>query len=323
MSQPRDRMLDVIRGAAILWVLLFHLRVATGSDALDGVIRPLIDVGWVGVDLFFVLSGLLVGGMVFDQLDAPGGFSRRRFFARRMLRLWPVLYLYLAALLVAGGRDAWPMVLPVALHVQNYATGVPSHLWSLAVEEHFYLAAALGIPWVWRRGGARGLAIVLLVPLAGCLVLRLGALAAGAAPVAVQWQTPYRMDALAAGMLIAWSERHAPAVLAWLQARRRGCLAVAALGFASLAAVRDPHVRFGIGLTVAWMSSALVVVALRRLPVPRRAVPLRSLAWLGGISYAAYVWHVGLGRLADATTPAGAPLAVMAWRYGIVVPDRR
>ena len=83
MARPRDRMLDVIRGAAILLVLVFHLRVATGVEAIDLLIRPVIDVGWVGVDLFFVLSGLLIGGIVLDQIDSPGGFSRTRFFGRR------------------------------------------------------------------------------------------------------------------------------------------------------------------------------------------------------------------------------------------------
>lgn len=319
MYPRRDSMLDVIRGIAILWVLLFHLRVATGSATLDRLLRPLIDVGWVGVDLFFVLSGFLVGGLVFDQLASPAGFSRRRFFARRVLRLWPVLYLYLAILLLAGGTPAWTMVLPVVLHVQNFATGVPNHLWSLAVEEHFYLAVALLTPWLWRRGGPGGLAIALFVPLGGCLLLRLGALAAGAAPVAVQWQTPYRIDALAAGMLVAWGERNGSRVLIWLQARRAGCLAIAAAAFAGLAAVDDPRIRYGFGLTVAWMAAALVIVGLRRMPLPRRAAPLRLLAWLGGISYSVYVWHVSLGRLADATAPFAAAPAVTAWRYAVVL----
>ena len=57
MGQGRDRTLDVVRGIAILLVLAFHLRIVTGIAALDAALLPLINLGWVGVDLFFVLSG--------------------------------------------------------------------------------------------------------------------------------------------------------------------------------------------------------------------------------------------------------------------------
>jgi len=321
MARPRDRMLDVIRGAAILLVLVFHLRVATGVLAIDLLIRPVIDVGWVGVDLFFVLSGLLIGGIVLDQIDSPGGFSRTRFFGRRALRLWPVLYLYLGTMLVIGGAEAWGMVLPVTLHVQNYAVDIPSHLWSLAVEEHFYLLLAFGLPWVWRRGGPQLLGAALIVPIVGCLLLRLAALDRGVLPVEVQWQTPYRIDALAAGVLLALTERYRPTVFLALQAKRGLCLAGAAIGFAWLATHTDLRLRYGLGLTVAWIAAALVIVALRGHRISHGAAPARLLMWLGAISYPAYVWHVSLGRLADAIAEPliDVPLALTAWRYTMVL----
>jgi len=319
--QPRQFTLDILRGVAILAVLAFHLRVATGSAAVDRWLRPFVDLGWVGVDLFFVLSGFLVGRLILVEAAAPGGFVRARFFARRILRLWPVLYLYLAALVVIGGAGGWRMAVPVMLHVQNYARDVPSHLWSLAVEEHFYLAAAFALPMLARR--RLGVPIALAVLLIGCLVLRIGAQAAGVAPVDLQWQTQYRADALAAGVMLAWLDLHRPAVIAWCLARRGTMLAIAAAGFGWLATVADPEVRFGAGLTIAWMASAALLLAAHRAQVPVRLhAPARALAWLGGIAYPLYVWHVSLGRIADGLAPLcgiGDGLPLLAWRYGLAI----
>ncbi|MCU6452751.1 acyltransferase [Sphingomonas sp. A2-49] len=313
-------MLDTIRGGAILAVLVFHLRIATGVPALDRALRPIVDVGWVGVDLFFVLSGLLVGTMILAEADSPAGFSRSRFFARRALRLWPVLYLYLAAMMIAGGGAAWAMVSPVLLHVQNYATHGPSHLWSLAVEEHFYLVAALGLPWLLRRGAGR-VAIVLVAVLIGCLVLRIAALAGGAPPTAVQWQTPYRIDAIAAGVLLAWGERYRPGHVARVLRHRRWCIAGAAAGFALLAYVDDVQWRYGAGLTIAWGASALLILGLRHRPrTSPFAGPVAALGWLGGISYSLYIWHASLAQVADALATAMGiddPPVATAWRYAV------
>lgn len=323
MSRRHDPVLDAIRGVAILLVLLFHLRVATGSATLDQLLLPLVDCGWVGVDLFFVLSGFLVGGIIIAEAESPKGFRRTRFLIRRAWRLWPVLYLYLATMLLVGGASAWPKVMPVLLHIQNFDPASPSHLWSLAVEEHFYLAAAFGLPWLLGKGGPKALAAVLIGILAGCLLLRVGALAWGVAPNDVQWQTPYRIDALAAGVLLAWVERYRPSVLVVVQGRRLMYSLAAMVGFALLASTTSLAVRYGPGLSLAWLSGAVLIAALRGTAVPRPLAPaVATLATLGTISYAVYVWHVSLMRVADVTGPLfgldSAPLA-SAWRYGVAI----
>lgn len=322
MGQRRQQTLDVVRGIAILFVLVFHLRIVTGVAALDRAIDPLIDTGWVGVDLFFVLSGFLVGRIILADAASRDGFDRRRFFARRALRLWPVLYVYLAVLLWSAGSGGWRMVVPVMLHLQNYADHVPSHLWSLAVEEHFYLVAALALPVLLRRHGERGVAAAMIAILAGCLVLRVGAAVLGEAPRHLQWQTQYRADSLAAGVLIAWVELYRPALLAHCTARRGACLAAAFAGLAVLATIADPRWRFGVGLTIAWAASAaLVLAALRAQVTPRLAAPAALLARLGGIAYPLYIWHASVARVADALTASAgipAPLACVS-RYAAAV----
>ena len=171
--------LDVVRGIAILLVVLFHLQVTTGVAAIDRAAVPVLSAGWAGVDLFFVLSGFLVGRMILMAAASPAGLDRARFLRRRVLRLWPVLFLYLAMLVATCGTAGVTMVWPVLLHVQNYANGIPSHLWSLGVEEQFYLIAAAGLPPILRRYGAGRLGALLVAVLAGSTMLRLGAWQAG------------------------------------------------------------------------------------------------------------------------------------------------
>ena len=323
MGQGRDRTLDVVRGIAILLVLAFHLRIVTGIAALDAALLPLINLGWVGVDLFFVLSGFLVGRMILVDAGRPAGLDRPRFFARRILRLWPTLYLYLAMLVATGGADGWRLVWPVMLHVQNYATDVPSHLWSLAVEEHFYLIAAIVLPALLHRTGHRGVGMALVAILAGCLALRLGALWFGEIPRHLQWQSQYRADSIAAGVLIAWAELYRPALIDRAARHRAACLIGALAGFAVLAGVADERFRYSIGLTIAWAASAAFVLAIYRVRIPAALSPVAGvLAWTGGIAYPLYIFHVSFGRVADAIALAldiRSPIAAIVWRYGIVV----
>lgn len=150
-SSRRITSLDVLRGIAISMVLLTHLPFARPSDWFGyGVLRRLILSGRIGVDLFFVLSGFLVAGLLFREYERRGTIDVRRFVLRRGLKIWPAYYVGFGALLVLevlkpcleGGspkfwlvRKTWPSW----VFVQNYAHNQWSWSWSLAIEEHFYL----------------------------------------------------------------------------------------------------------------------------------------------------------------------------------------
>src|SRR4051794_7498562 len=88
--------LDVVRGVAILLTLGWHFGGPSGTAVLDVLQWPGRMFGWAGVDLFFVLSGFLMGRIVLGEHAGTGGFDGRRFTVRRVLKLWPVLYLFLA-----------------------------------------------------------------------------------------------------------------------------------------------------------------------------------------------------------------------------------
>ena len=213
--------LDGVRAIAILMVIVYHalngLPAATGSQ---NVFLNVVQQGWVGVDLFFVLSGFLITGILMDVRDPV--HALRRFYARRMLRIVPV---YVAFLLFSmwiapiigtmhpeevaqlKGSQLWywsySFNLMVALHTWQ-ATSFPlAHLWSLSVEEQFYLlwplAALLMTPLTLRRTAL------------GCIVaaelFRLAFILGGAGGQVNFVMLPCRMDSLAAGAFLACAYR--------------------------------------------------------------------------------------------------------------------
>ena len=160
VSPPSKRIfsLDIIRGVAILLVLFYHN--PTYPDYRPLIYWPITymnKVGWMGVDLFFVLSGYLVGGLIIREIKKSGTLRVKRFIIRRGFKIWPVYYFSILAFLFvrpfsekdlgANYLERWMSLfwehLPNFLHVQNYfsSTQRMGWLWSLGVEEHFYLAA--------------------------------------------------------------------------------------------------------------------------------------------------------------------------------------
>jgi peptidoglycan/LPS O-acetylase OafA/YrhL len=154
--------LDSMRGIAILLVLFFHGMAPPLNANLSGggkFIFALSQWGWVGVNLFFVLSGFLITGILIDGRSRSGYF--RRFYIRRALRILPALYMTLI-LLLGGGLISWRFLALSVLFLANTAPllGVPLQygpLWSLAVEEHFYMLW----PAIIRRFSPVGLIFLL------------------------------------------------------------------------------------------------------------------------------------------------------------------
>lgn len=309
--------LDVVRGIAILLVLLFHFQPAPGSPLLDMATWPFERAGWVGVDLFFVLSGFLVGRMILNEAAATGGFNYARFLWRRAWRLWPALFTYLILLWIAGGSDGWQAIWPVLLHIQNYHETAPSHLWSLAVEEHFYLGAAFLLPLLLKRG-PRHLLAGLVIVASLSFALRLIAFAAGTPLLALQWQTQFRLEGLALGVAIAACSLYRPHWIAAAGRYRAGLLAFALTSFGAIAIGDTGPFRHTIGFTLAALGATALVLAMLDARMPRWAdMPARALAALGTIAYSLYIWHASLGQTAAALAPSlglNHPAAIAAFQ---------
>jgi peptidoglycan/LPS O-acetylase OafA/YrhL len=288
--------LDVVRGVAIVLALGWHFsRASSGNVVLDVVQWPGHRFGWAGVDLFFVLSGFLMGQLVLRERARTGRFDGRRFTARRALRLWPVLYVFLAVHAVFGDEPVGSYLWQNALHIQNYAGTSLAHLWSLAVEEHFYLLLAVLFPlFARRRGSVRPLVVVLVGVLVASLALRGIGVATDVSDVRLQWRTHFRMDALAAGVLLAVLRAQAPATFERLVRRRWPWAIVTAAGVCFLATVtKGSALGSTLGYTVAYLTGAAFLLLLHGAAwVPRAGWLTRPVAALGRYSYGIYIWHL-------------------------------
>jgi peptidoglycan/LPS O-acetylase OafA/YrhL len=203
--------LDGVRGVAIAMVLALHfVGDTTPSGPLDGAVVRACNFGMYGVDLFFVLSGFLITGILFDAKDEPDYF--RSFYTRRALRIFPLYYAVLAAVFVVlpnlREQQVWAWLYGV--NVLDAARGVFSfgylnHFWSLCVEEHFYFFWPLVVWSCSRRTLLRVAAAVVACSLGSRMVLaELGALS----PLALYVLTPFRLDSLGLGALLAlWVRR--------------------------------------------------------------------------------------------------------------------
>ena len=327
-SPPARRLdLDVVRGVAIVLALGWHFSwQLSGNPVLDALQWPAHQFGWAGVDLFFVLSGFLMGRLVLRERARTGGFDGRRFTARRALRLWPVLYVFLAVYALLGDDPVSAFLWQNALHVQNYAGSSLGHLWSLAVEEHFYLLLAVLFPlFARRRGSVRPLVVVLVAVLVASLALRGIAVAHGVGDVRIQWRTHFRMDALAAGVLLAVLRLHAPAAFERVAGRRWAWAAVTAAGVCFLSTVpKDSALGEVLGYTVAYLTGAAFLLLLYGAPwVSRAGWVTRPMAALGRHAYGIYVWHllaaqVVLDRVPGMNYESATP-AAQALKFGAAI----
>jgi peptidoglycan/LPS O-acetylase OafA/YrhL len=290
--------LDLLRGLAILSVVFYHgLYWSAGEGAgLQGVARAVVlaaKPGWLGVNLFFVLSGFLITGILLDSNGRADYF--KRFYARRALRILPAYYLFLVVLLVVG-TIGLPYFLLSFVYLSNFAPalGVPMQfavLWSLAVEEQFYLVW----PAIVRFASPRAMVAVALGIIVAAPALRGVAFARGISPTGIYMYTWLVPDGLATGALVA-------AILRLSQTTRRHALAGSLLLVAVAVLLGLAGAGHGIWtrqrlwgamlqLTCANLAFGGLLLAALVIGSTR---PLRSrvLAFFGQISYGLYLVHL-------------------------------
>jgi len=181
LLRPRMPELDTLRGVAILGVLFLHgIYSSTNGMQFEGLARRVIRVtqpGWLGVNLFFVLSGFLITGILLDSKSSSRYFVN--FYTRRALRILPAYYSLLILLAILGGAS-WTYLGLCFLYLANVTTlfGVPEDygpLWSLAVEEHYYLLWPLIVYRLSRRNvGIVAVLICVLTAVLRALAFHLG-----------------------------------------------------------------------------------------------------------------------------------------------------
>ena len=306
--------LDGLRGLAILLVLVSHLMLfndRTGSRFGDS-LAALRGLGWTGVDLFFVLSGFLITGILFDTLRDSHYF--RSFYMRRFLRIFPLYYGFLLfmVLLAHWQHFSWGGRQYVLLaYLQNTGLWFPvtdfhpglwadlDHFWSLAVEEQFYVFWPLLVFLV--RGRSRLIGLTLSLSFAA-LLLRIALYVHGASPLTIFMATPCRMDTLLLGGCVALVIRGNSD---WIP--RRWMLPLVLLSAAGIAGytLAHPHrdmragffgATFGYSV-IAIGCVALLIAALEKDSPIHRVLRWRVLRSLGKYSYGIYVLHIFISHL--------------------------
>jgi peptidoglycan/LPS O-acetylase OafA/YrhL len=305
--------LDGLRGLAILSVMWTHFANNGGmraGSAADTFLLALLQYGRLGVDLFFVLSGFLITGILMDSKGGPHYFQN--FYIRRVLRIFPLYYLFLLLWLVilpsvytwpadaaipVSPVWAWTYLINIIQSVHGDWRAAPpdaSHLWSLAIEEQFYLLWPVVVFLCSRRA-------LVLVSIALIVISILTRLALGLHGnyIATYFFTVARVDALAVGALLAVACRHP-------EARRRLTRAAPIVAGIALAVflvlvwapirVSDGHderlmlYTFS-GSAVACLCGVLLLTAINGRPATERLFSHAALRFLGRYSYALYVFH--------------------------------
>lgn len=317
-SGHRLFLLDVLRGIAAILVLLRHVprNQYHRSGPMEWLMASMEEVGWVGVDLFFTLSGFLIAGLIFRELDTTGRIGIGRFWWRRGMKIWPSYYFIYGGMVLmwclAGWQRGWQPwqddlawdTMINAVFLQNY---VPvfrwPHSWSLAVEEHFYivlpLVLLLAVSWLdWSRLRCCIPWCVLLVCVS-TLFARWTACRHEYNWAEVYYPTHFRADSLAFGVLMAYAFRYWPPVRE-AAARSRGRIAIA--GVCVLAVPYffplETDMRCGVwGFTALYLAFGILVLAAAaepelppRTPRPIRAV-FETIARVGLFSYTIYLAH--------------------------------
>jgi peptidoglycan/LPS O-acetylase OafA/YrhL len=315
-GSTRNLQLDVLRGVAVLLVFGRHLELPRPDGLMGAAARLWFQIGWLGVDLFFVLSGFLIGGLLVTELQRHGRIDVTRFLIRRGLKIYPPYFVFLAYLMLmptakalARGADGWAafgrewaQYWPNLLFLQNYVgTNPAGHTWTLAVEEHFYLLLPFGLVALVATGRIRLLTpLCLLVVPALLLGLRFASIWTGD-PFSVKMSaTHLRLDALLFGVGVRGVAQYWPEHFA--AARRwRVWLIPTGLILWSLNLFIEPGTVFirTIGLTGTYLGSAAFLVATFHTHADdfgrwaKGVTPVASLVgWIGVYSYAIYLWHV-------------------------------
>lgn len=294
--------LDGIRACAVLAVLAYH-----AGTPLTG--------GFVGVDVFFVLSGFLITTLLFEELDRSGSISLRKFYGRRARRLLPALFLTVAGVGViytlapslnrglSFPATAAGVIFYVGNWIEAFAThsttvfGLLDHTWSLAIEEQFYILWPPLLFFCLRRRWQRRHLAAVLIGLAVTSATLRALLWSNHVSSNIYFRTDTRADGLLIGCALAAALSTAHGKRMLIRAVRPPLIPIVAGTALILIAFRynpaDDFFFYG-GLTAVAVCSALIighVISVER-SWPTQALSLGPLVWIGARSYGIYLFHI-------------------------------
>jgi peptidoglycan/LPS O-acetylase OafA/YrhL len=300
----RNLGLDILRLIAVLLVLGRHLSLPTNPNVFLEFWKT---GGWIGVDLFFVLSGFLVSGLLFTEYQRAGCVNLKRFLIRRGFKIYPsfyalILFTIVVKMVMGQPIPAMPL-LGELLFLQNYLGNLWGITWSLAVEEHFYFGIA-GLCYILLRrtqgtstdsGRFRSIPTIFYTVAAICLLIRIGTLC-WVESYSDKWflfGTHIRVDSLMFGVFISylWHFRN-------LEERMREVGTITLIGMgtvlllpAFLFPLEQNKLISVFGVILFYTGSGSLVLAALRLKGSRNRILLLG-GILGSSSYPIYLWHM-------------------------------
>jgi peptidoglycan/LPS O-acetylase OafA/YrhL len=306
-SLPYEPALDGLRGLAISLVMVFH----ADETGLRG--------GFLGVDIFFVLSGFLITTLLLQEWRSTQRIDLRQFIYRRALRLMPAFLVLLVgfttvsllvldpdrarsnaidAIIALCSLSNWAMAFN--LHPPNYL----AHTWSLSIEEQYYLLWPLALMALLHRGRSmHQVATIVAVAAVATWILRVALGLGGSSLERLHYGLDTRADALLAGCLLGLllSRQVLSSQRRYLTAPALGMLSCAGiLGLLVLAALiewPDRHVHYWYSPAVALLTALVIAdIMLSERSRVRRALSTPVLVWLGSLSYGLYLWHAPIDR---------------------------
>ena len=313
-TKPKIHQIQALRALAALLVVLFHAKFSSG--------------GFIGVDIFYVISGYLITGLIIKEINLSGSFNYRTFYLRRAKRLLPASLSVLALTAIAAwvvlpstvrgalGRD----VLAASLYVSNYlfawwqndyqnlnATPSPViHYWSLAVEEQFYLVWPILVFTLWRVGKTKAVGIGIAIATLTSFFFSLFLTATN--PIWAFYSLPTRAWELGIGALLLFIPERFK--------QKESIRKTFAVWFAlflliySTLAYSERTAFPGYNALLPTIATALMIGAISSWPrILNNVSKMRSVQWLGEISYPFYLWHWPL--LVLPSTRFGRPLTLL------------
>lgn len=303
----RNKRLDILRCIAVVAVILHHSYYSAFF----------LRVGWTGVDLFFVLSGFLIAGLLFSEYKKRKAIDFKRFFIRRGLKIYPAFYVFLLITgviwqLYSHTHASATRYLHDIFFIMNYEHGVWDHTWTLAVEEHFYVFLPFFL-WALMKWSTHREDPFRLIPWAAaglgllCLLLRAGSVYVGTPNFNMAYVGSHeRMDALFFGVTIAYFYHFRPAVLEDLLRPRAnrvsiGLASAILISFAYWYSRSDKFfATFGYTFVYLGFGGVLLLSLYVRGVFSGRVARLlerigSAAAFVGMYSYSIYLWHAPAG----------------------------
>ena len=309
--------LDGLRGFAILGVMIFHAR------------YPFLEGGFIGVDIFFVLSGFLITYLLVSEFDQYGSVSLRNFYMRRLLRLGPALLALLfafclASFLFLSSQKATSNYIDSLIslaYLSNWARAFSihppdllGHTWSLSIEEQFYIIWPIILLTMLRLSKNRSQVVILAAITAiSSWIVRVYLLSNGATPERLYNGLDTRADALMVGCTIGVAMSSGLLMKNHRETLSKIFIFMAPISVACLLGRWRSPVMYQFGFfTIDIMATILVIdVLINPRSLIRKLLGMRWLVWVGRISYSLYLWHYPIYRALFAFKFSS--LAVLTW----------